>query len=74
MPTCKNCHQPIRFAKLGGRSVPVDAESNTDGGLVLFRDGLAGVLTARPARRPADQLLRRHRLHFDSCTDRRQRR
>lgn len=66
MPNCRDCKAPIKFARINGRTVPVDAESDChEGGLVLFRE--FGVLTARPAHLPRDYSRPRHRIHFDTC-------
>ena len=72
MPNCRDCKEPIKFARLGGRTVPVDAKSDChEGSLVLFRE--FGVLKARPARLPQDYSRPRHRIHFDTCKSRRYR-
>ena len=71
MPNCRDCKEPIKFARFGNRTLPVDATSDHDGSLVLYRD--FGVLKARPARLPQDYSRPRHRLHFDTCKKRRYR-
>lgn len=72
MPNCRDCKEPIKFARLDGRTIPVDAKSDChEGSFVLFREG--GVLTARPARLPQDYSRPRHRHHFDTCKTRRYR-
>jgi hypothetical protein len=76
MPNCRDCHAPIKFARLGGRTIPVDASSTSSAGadtgaVVLFHD--FGVLKARPARLPEDYSRPRHRIHFDTCKTRRYR-
>jgi hypothetical protein len=72
MPNCRDCKAPINFARLGDRTIPVDAESDChEGSFVLFRD--FGVLKARPARLPRDYSRPRHRHHFDTCKARRYR-
>jgi hypothetical protein len=72
MPNCRDCKAPINFARLGDRTVPVDAKPDQDGSFVLFHD--FGVLSARPARLPRDYGRPRHRPHFDTCKSRRYRR
>jgi len=73
MPNCRDCKEPIKFARLGDRTVPLDATPDChEGSFVLFHKG--GVLTARPARLPADQMRPRHKHHFDTCKSRRHRR
>lgn len=71
MPNCRDCSEPIKFARLGDRTIPVDAASTFEGSFVLYRD--FGVLKARPARLPADQMRPRHKHHFDTCKSRRYR-
>lgn len=72
MPNCRDCKAPIKFARLGDRTLPVDAESDChEGSLVLFHE--FGVLTARAARLPQDYSRPRHRIHFDTCKARRYR-
>lgn len=70
MPSCRACHAPIKFARLGGSTtIPVDAESDChNGSLVLFHEH--SILTARPARLPRDYGRPRHRIHFDTCKKR----
>ncbi len=73
MPNCRDCQEPINFARIDGRTIPVDAEPDChEGSFVLFRE--FGVLTARPARLPRDYSRPRHRHHFDTCKSRRYRR
>jgi hypothetical protein len=72
MPNCRNCQEPIKFARAGDRTIPVDAKPSHDGSFVLLHEG--GVLTARPTRLPTDQTRPRHRHHFDTCKSRRYRR
>lgn len=70
MPNCRDCKAPIKFARMGDNTHPVDAESDPhNGSLVLFHDG--GILKARPARLPQDYSRPRHRHHFDTCKSRR---
>lgn len=71
MPNCRDCSEPIKFARLGDRTIPVDATNTFEGSFVLLHEG--GVLTARPARLPADQMRPRHKHHFDTCKSRRYR-
>lgn len=71
MPNCRDCQEPIKFARLGVGSIPVDATSTFEGSYVFFHEG--GVLTARPARLPADQMRPRHHHHLDTCPSRRYR-
>lgn len=69
MPNCRQCHAPIKFARFGGKTLPVDAEGDPrDGIFVLYHD--RGVLTARPAKLPRDYSRPRHRVHFDTCKKR----
>lgn len=72
MPNCRDCQEPIKFARVGERTIPVDAISAFTGSFVLLHEG--GVLKARPARLPADQMRPRHHHHFDSCRRRKDRR
>jgi hypothetical protein len=68
MPNCKACDAEIRFARTeSGKTMPVDAESSTDGSLVLYHDE-HGALCCRMAVPPADQLRPRHKAHFATCT------
>ena len=71
MPNCRDCQEPIKFARIGGRTIPVDATSAFEGSYVLLHEG--GVLMARPVRLPADQMRPRHKHHFDTCKSRRYR-
>lgn len=71
MPNCRDCKEPIKFAKLTGWSIPVNAMPSFDGGFVLFHE--SGVLSARAARLPQDYNRPRHRFHFDFCKSRRHR-
>ena len=71
MPNCRDCHEPIKFARIGDRTIPVDAIDTFTGGLVLYHED--SVLKARPARLPVDYSRPRHRPHFDTCKKRSQR-
>jgi hypothetical protein len=71
MPSCRDCSEPIKFARISGRTIPVDATNTFEGSFVLFHE--FGVLTARPARLPVDQMRPRHKHHFDTCKSRRYR-
>lgn len=74
MPNCRDCKVPIKFAKRHGaeRVLPIDAKPTFEGGFVLFHQG--GVLTARRAHLPADQMRPRHRAHYETCPKRKDRR
>lgn len=67
MPACRACSAPIRFAvhTSTGKSHPVDADSSTDGTLVLFHEG--GILKCRHAKLPPDYSRPRHHSHFFTC-------
>ncbi|HXR30599.1 MAG TPA: hypothetical protein VN752_05620 [Solirubrobacterales bacterium] len=70
MPNCRDCSEPINFARLGDRTIPVDATPDChEGSFVLYRE--FGVLKCRPARLPQDYSRSRHRHHFDTCKSRR---
>jgi len=71
MPNCRDCKEPIKFARAGDRTIPIDAKPTHGGSYVLLHD--FGVLTARPVRLPQDYSRPRHRIHFDTCTKRRHR-
>jgi hypothetical protein len=64
---CRACSAPIRFAQhvSTGKAHPVDEQPSTEGNLVLFHEG--GVLKARHASLPADQMRPRHKSHFATC-------
>ena len=69
MANCRNCKTPIKFARFGESTIPVDAEPDCrEGSFVLFHEG--NVLTARPARLPQDYSRPRHRIHLDTCKKR----
>lgn len=68
MPNCRDCKAPIKFARLGDRTIPVDAKPAFEGSYVLFRE--FGVLMARAARLPRDYAVSRYRCHFDTCKSR----
>lgn len=70
MPNCRDCKEPIKFARLDGRTIPVNAEGDCHkGGFVLFHMG--GILNARHARLPQDYGRPRHRHHSETCKKRR---
>jgi hypothetical protein len=71
MPNCRDCKAPIKFARFGDRTIPVDALGDHEGSYVLFHE--SDVLSARPARLPLDYSRPRHRHHFDTCKSRRYR-
>jgi hypothetical protein len=67
VPACRACSAPIRFAVHAstGKSRPVNAESSTDGDVVLFHEG--GVLKCRDVSLPADYSRPRHKSHLPTC-------
>lgn len=71
MPNCRDCHEPIKFARIAGRTIPLDQVDTFTGSFVLYHEG--GILRARPARLPQDYSRPRHSPHFDTCPKRRYR-
>lgn len=66
--TCRSCGAPIIWARtLSGRNMPLDAEPNPEGNVVLAR-GLA-IVREKPSFELAgeDEGATRHTSHFATC-------
>jgi hypothetical protein len=64
---CSSCGADIVWARtLNGKAMPLDAQPNAAGAVLLYSDGTCRVLKS-PERLTGDHAEHRHDSHFSTC-------